>query len=136
MTLELLKSKGIEGELPYRGVYTVTVPGAWAGWAALHQRLDGSRWRRIWPRHLVRRARLSGDEVTAELWARSVQLLSEDPESRSTFLTGGRSPRAGETFRNRTRAVAPGNRGAGHRRVLQGPDGSGDRRPDARTRAA
>src|SRR5207253_8272647 len=36
MTVEFLKSKGIEGELPYRGVYTVTVPGAVAGWAALH----------------------------------------------------------------------------------------------------
>jgi len=39
-------------------------------------------------------------EVTAELWSHSVQMLGEDPESRSTFLTGGRSPRAGETFRN------------------------------------
>src|SRR6266481_18181 len=38
MTLEFLKGKGVEGELPYRGVYTVTVPGAVAGWAALHQR--------------------------------------------------------------------------------------------------
>src|SRR3954471_5012149 len=38
MTLEFLKSKGVEGELPHRGVYTVTVPGAVAGWAALHQR--------------------------------------------------------------------------------------------------
>src|SRR3989475_7500195 len=38
MTLEFLKSKGLEGELPYRGVYTVTVPGAVAGWAAMHQR--------------------------------------------------------------------------------------------------
>src|SRR5437868_10059225 len=38
MTPEFLKSKGIEGELPYRGVYTVTVPGAVAGWAALHDK--------------------------------------------------------------------------------------------------
>src|ERR1700730_313821 len=38
MTLELLKSKGIEGELPYRGVYTVSVPGAVEGWAAPHER--------------------------------------------------------------------------------------------------
>src|SRR3954466_15902937 len=36
MTLQFLKSKGIEGELPYRGVYTVTVPGAVSGWAAMH----------------------------------------------------------------------------------------------------
>src|SRR3982750_1217361 len=38
MTLEFLKGKGVEGELPDRGVYTVTVPGAVAGWAAMHER--------------------------------------------------------------------------------------------------
>src|ERR1700687_367283 len=31
MTLEFLKSKGVERELPYRGVYSVTVPGAVPG---------------------------------------------------------------------------------------------------------
>src|SRR5258706_1731706 len=39
MTLEFLKSKGVEGELPYRGVYSVTVPGAVAGWAAMHAKV-------------------------------------------------------------------------------------------------
>jgi gamma-glutamyltranspeptidase/glutathione hydrolase len=101
MTVELLKSKGIEGELPYRGVYTVTVPGAVAGWAALHQRfgrlpLATDLAPAIW----YAEHGFPVMEVTAELWSRSVQMLGEDPESRSTFLTGGRSPRAGETFRN------------------------------------
>src|SRR5467141_220507 len=101
MTLELLKSKGIEGELPYRGVYTVTVPGAVAGWAALHQRfgrlpLATDLAPAIW----YAENGFPVMEVTAELWSHSVQMLGEDPESRSTFLTGGRSPRAGETFRN------------------------------------
>src|SRR5256885_3464030 len=36
MTPGFLQSKEITGEIPYRGVYTVTVPGAVAGWAALH----------------------------------------------------------------------------------------------------
>src|SRR5258708_17077484 len=31
VTRQFLKSKGVERELPYRGVYTVTVPGAGAG---------------------------------------------------------------------------------------------------------
>src|SRR6267143_1262985 len=101
MTVELLKSKGIEGELPYRGVYTVTVPGAVAGWAALHQRfgrlpLATDLAPAIW----YAENGFPVMEVTAELWSHSVQMLGEDPESRATFLTGGRSPRAGETFRN------------------------------------
>src|SRR5438552_1326296 len=38
MTLDFLHGKGVQGELPYRGVYTVTVPGAVGGWAAMHKR--------------------------------------------------------------------------------------------------
>src|SRR6266481_1410981 len=101
MTVEFLKTKGIDGELPYRGVYTVTVPGAVAGWTALHQRfgrlpLATDLAPAIW----YAEHGFPVMEVTAELWSRSVQMLGEDPESRSTFLTGGRSPRAGATFRN------------------------------------
>src|SRR5213592_1253461 len=38
MTVEFLQGKGVQGEIPLRGVYTVTVPGAVAGWAAMHER--------------------------------------------------------------------------------------------------
>jgi len=101
MTLEFLKSKGVEGELPHRGVYTVTVPGAVAGWAALHQRfgrlpLATDLAPAIW----YAENGFPVMEVTAGLWARSVQMLSEDRESAKTFLLDGRSPKAGETFRN------------------------------------
>src|SRR5467141_3774308 len=101
MTLEFLKGKGVEGELPYRGVYTVTVPGAVAGWAALHQRfarlpLATDLAPAIW----YAENGFPVMEVTADLWSRSVEMLSQDPESRATFLMDGRSPHAGETFRN------------------------------------
>src|SRR6266853_3501364 len=97
MTLDFLHGKGVQGELPYRGVYSVTVPGAVAGWAALHQRfarlpLAADLAPAIW----YAENGFPVLEVTAELWARSVQMLSDDPESRSTFMTGGRSPRGGE----------------------------------------
>jgi gamma-glutamyltranspeptidase/glutathione hydrolase len=101
MTLEFLKSKGVERELPFRGVYTVTVPGAVAGWAALHERfgklplatdLAPAIWYAEHGFPLM--------EVTAGLWSHSVQMLAEDPESKATFLPGDRGPRAGEIFRN------------------------------------
>ena len=37
LTPALLKSKGLT-DMPFGGVHTVTVPGAVAGWAALHER--------------------------------------------------------------------------------------------------
>src|SRR4051794_1467927 len=99
MTPELLKSKGVTGELPFRGVYTVTVPGAVAGWAALHQRfgrlpLATDLAPAIW----YAENGFPVMEITADLWSRSVEMLSQDPESRATFLMDGGSPHAGETF--------------------------------------
>jgi gamma-glutamyltranspeptidase / glutathione hydrolase len=101
MSPEFLKSKGVEGELPYRGVYTVTVPGAVAGWAALHDRfgklpLATDLAPAIW----YAEHGFPVMEVTAGLWSHSVQMLGEDPESRATFLIDGRSPHPGEVFRN------------------------------------
>jgi len=101
MTLEFLESKGVKGELPYRGVYTVTVPGAVAGWAAMHQRfgrlpLATDLAPAIW----YAENGFPVMEITAGLWSHSVQMLSEDPESAATFLLQGHAPKAGELFRN------------------------------------
>src|SRR5258708_8355363 len=38
LTPALLKSKGLT-DMPFGGIHTVTVPGAVAGWAALHERV-------------------------------------------------------------------------------------------------
>src|SRR3989442_865952 len=101
MTLDFLHGKGVQGELPYRGVYSVTVPGAVAGWAALHKRfgklpLATDLAPAIW----YAERGFPVMEVTAGLWSRSVEMLGADPESRATFLIEGRSPRPGEPFRN------------------------------------
>jgi gamma-glutamyltranspeptidase/glutathione hydrolase len=103
MTLDFLKSKGVEGELPFRGVYTVTVPGAVSGWAAMHAKfgklplatdLAPAIWYAEHGFPLM--------EITAGLWSRSLKLLSESPESASTWLVGEprRTPLAGEMFKN------------------------------------
>jgi gamma-glutamyltranspeptidase / glutathione hydrolase len=103
MTLDFLKSKGIEGELPLRGVYTVTVPGAVSGWAAMHGKfgklplatdLAPAIWYAEHGFPLM--------EVTAGLWSRSLKLLHEMPESENTWLVGEpkRTPLAGEMFKN------------------------------------
>ena len=102
MTLDLLRSKGVQGpELPYRGVWTVTVPGAVSGWQALHDRFGKLPLSQL----LAPAIWYAGHgfplmEVTAGLWAHSVEMLAADPESRATWLIDGRAPHAGEVFRN------------------------------------
>src|SRR3954465_4461490 len=97
-----LGRKGIEGdEIPYRGVYSVTVPGAVAGWAALHAKfgklpLATDLAPAIW----YAKNGFPLMEITAGNWAADVEQVSKDPESSATFLIDGRPPRAGEMFRN------------------------------------
>jgi gamma-glutamyltranspeptidase/glutathione hydrolase len=102
MSVEFLRGKGVEGELPFRGVFTITVPGAVAGWDALQNRfgklpLSTTLAPAIW----YAEHGFPVMEVTAGLWEHSVKFLAEQPNSRATFLIDGqRAPRAGETFKN------------------------------------
>src|SRR5258708_26185539 len=95
MTLEFLKSKGVERELPYRGVYTVTVPGAVAGWAALHERfgklplatdLAPAIWYAEHGFPLM--------EVTAGPWSPPGPMPGPDPQAQATLPPCARAPRA------------------------------------------
>ena len=90
-------------EMPQRGVYSVTVPGAVAGWDALR-----ARFARLPFKDLLAPAIFYADEgfpvaeVTARGWGSpaSVRMLSADPNARKTFLLDGRAPAAGDVFRN------------------------------------
>ena len=102
MTPELLRGKGVTGpEMPYRGVHSVTVPGAVAGWAALHAKFGKLPLATdLAPALWYAEHGFPVMEVTAGHWSKSVELLAADPESSATFLLGGRAPKAGELFRN------------------------------------
>src|SRR3954462_6164832 len=102
MTPEFLRGKGVTGdEIPYRGVYSVTVPGAVTGWAALHAKfgklpLATDLAPAIW----YAKNGFPLMEIPAANWAGALEQVSKDPESSATFLIDGRPPRAGEMFRN------------------------------------
>ncbi len=100
LTVEHLRAQGIDS-LPYRGIHTVTVPGAVAGWDAMHQRFGRLPFADLLqPAIWYAENGFPVGEITAGLWTRSVEMLGANPNSRSTFLIDGRSPRAGEIFRN------------------------------------
>ena len=100
LTPEFLRAAGV-AELPSRGPYTVTVPGVVAGWHSMREKFG-----RLPMSDLLAPAIHYANEgfpvaeITAGLWARSLELLQADPRAARTFLVDGRVPAAGSIFRN------------------------------------
>ncbi|MEO6447239.1 MAG: gamma-glutamyltransferase [Gemmatimonadaceae bacterium] len=100
LSAQWLRAKG-HRTMP-RGIHTVTVPGAVAGWQALHDRfgtlgLDETLAPAIW----YAEQGFPVTEQVARMWGRAVDKLSANAYSRQTFLLdGSRAPREGDVFRN------------------------------------
>jgi gamma-glutamyltranspeptidase / glutathione hydrolase len=100
MTREELLKRGRTRTIP-RGVETITVPGALAGW----QTLLTSYGTRKLPDVLQPAIRYAEDgfpltPIIAKDWVGQESFLQRDSAATATFLPGGRSPKAGEWFRN------------------------------------
>ena len=100
LSIEFLRSHG-ETAMPLYGIHSVTVPGAVAGWAALHQRF-GSRplTELLAPAIHYARAGFPVSERTSAWWADYAESGPRDADAAALYLPGGRAPRAGERFRN------------------------------------
>jgi gamma-glutamyltranspeptidase/glutathione hydrolase len=100
MTRDTLAARGFVSGTQ-RGVESITVPGALAGWELL-VRTHGRRSLAAALQPAMRYAR-DGFPVTpiiASQWSEETALLMKDSAAAATFLPGGRAPRAGEWFRN------------------------------------
>ena len=100
MDPDFLAAKGIPA-MPRLGVYTVTVPGAVAGWDALRSRFGTLGFEHLLaPAIAYAEAGFPVAEVTAGLWQEAATDTGTDAEFKQTYLIDGHAPRAGEIFRN------------------------------------
>jgi gamma-glutamyltranspeptidase/glutathione hydrolase len=100
LTIERLKAKGMR-EMPQFGIESVTVPGAVAGWDALHRRFGKLPWKDLFPPAIFYAERgYPVPEIIHGYWEESVELLRTDPESQRVFLPGGKVPQVGDIFAN------------------------------------
>ncbi|MGQ0766910.1 MAG: gamma-glutamyltransferase, partial [Gemmatimonadota bacterium] len=85
-----------------RGIHTVTVPGAVAGWDALRTRFGRLDFDVLLaPAIHYAEQGFPVTEQVARMWGRAVNRLSANESTRGTFLVDGvRAPREGEVFRN------------------------------------
>jgi len=100
-TADLVALKGIT-KMPDRGVWTVTVPGAAAGWAALNERFGTKPLSELLaPAIYYAENGVPINQVTAELWSRAERGLASQPNAKATYLIGGeRAPAFGQIWTN------------------------------------
>jgi len=107
--------------VPQRGPLPVSVPGCVDGWGELHERFGKLPLAQVLaPAIHYAREGFPVTEITARHWAGGAEACREYPGFSETFLTDGRAPKHGETFRNPALAdtldqIARGGRDAFYR---------------------
>lgn len=102
LTIDLLKSKG-ERTMPMMGIHSVTVPGAVAGWQALHQRFGKLPLSRLLqPAIHYAKEGFPVTELIAASWGdpRGRPSLNNHSNATKLYMPNGRIPKEGEVFRN------------------------------------
>ena len=100
MSIEFLSARGMKA-MPQAGIHSVTVPGAVAGWMALHGKFGRM------PLETILSAAIAHaeegypvSEIMSLEWAGSVAALQTNRNATATYLPDGRAPAAGDLFRN------------------------------------
>ena len=100
LSIDFLKSKGITGEIP-RNIQSVTVPGAVAGWDALHRRFGKLSLQQVLePAIFYAKHGVPIAELVSGVWEQTPEAIQDKPGFRKTFFPGGHAPETGEIFRD------------------------------------
>jgi len=106
LTIAHIKAKDASA-MPLQGIDSVTVPGAVAGWNALHERFGKLAWKDLFqPAIFYAEDGYPVPEVIASYWKDALEWVSQDPESRKVYLPGGKPPEVGQVFQNHDLAKA------------------------------
>lgn len=100
MTPDLVTSHG-NHDMPRKGILTVTVPGAVAGWEALHSRYGRLPLSTILaPAIRYAQKGFPVSQVDARMWKEAAPGIEADSGARATYLPNGQAPTFGQLFRN------------------------------------
>ncbi|MCY4587455.1 MAG: gamma-glutamyltransferase [Bryobacterales bacterium] len=115
--LDFFSSRGLD-QIPVHGPYSVTVPGAVDGWAALLDRYGAMPLAEVLEAPIEYAENgFPVSEIIAANWTDRAGPIAERKDFREAYLPGGRAPRHGEVFRNpglawTYRQIAEGGRDA------------------------
>jgi gamma-glutamyltranspeptidase/glutathione hydrolase len=106
LTIEALEKKRLK-EMPKDGIYSVSVPGAVAGWEALRSRFGTMNFDRLLAPAVYYAANgFPVTEIIGAAWQGAFKKLSATTNAKDTYLPDGRAPKVGELFRNRDLATS------------------------------
>jgi gamma-glutamyltranspeptidase/glutathione hydrolase len=98
--LEFCREKGFTA-MPQRGIHSVTVPGAVHGWATLLSSYGSKSLHEVLHSAIGHAEQgFPVAELTAESWHESQKSLQADEGASINYLIAGRTPKAGEVFKN------------------------------------
>src|SRR5829696_4526684 len=122
-TLDEFKRRNLQ-RIPLRGELSVSVPGVVDGWQELVAK-HGTRTlaQALEPAIQYAREGYAVTEIIADQWKSVESMLVRDPNAAATFLINGRTPAAGDVFKNPRLAaslelIAKGGRDAFYRGVI------------------
>jgi len=101
LTIEALERQKI-AKMPQKGIYSVTVPGAVAGWYMMRTKFGTMPLDRILaPAIYYAENGFPVTEIIGASWQSATKGLSTNKAAANTYLPDGRAPKVGEIFRNR-----------------------------------
>ena len=101
MSISALAAKGFTKQVPASGIFSVTVPGAVAGWSALHDRFGKLTLSHdLAPAIYYAENGVPVTEMMAKVWGEVGKALANSPGFAATFLPGGKAPGTGDIFRD------------------------------------
>src|SRR4029077_16033952 len=108
LTLEHLRQKGLT-QMPAFGIDAVTVPGAVAGWNALHGRFGKLPWKDLFQSAIFYANKgYPVPELIHGFWQGADEIFAKDPGGLKVYLPSGKPPEIGEMFHNPELAKALG----------------------------
>ncbi len=100
LTIAHIRAKDANA-MPLQGIDSVTVPGAVAGWQALHEKFGKTAWKDLLQAAITyAQDGYPVPEVIASYWKDSADWFANDAEGRRVYLPGGKSPEVGQIFQN------------------------------------
>ncbi|MGA7381252.1 MAG: gamma-glutamyltransferase [Terriglobales bacterium] len=100
LTIAHIKAKDATA-MPLGGIDSVTVPGAVAGWQALHERFGHLAWKDLFQSAIFyAQDGYPVPEIIASYWDDAADWVGKDPEGRRIFLPNGKPPAVGQVFQN------------------------------------